>query len=99
MGAWHAEMFPAMGQAEEWMLKHRDFTFPINQRLEVPVLCLRWTNDCINRKMMFGEDGSISSWWTSCSATTSKGPGDIHQPLDFAQHKAISNRRLTALAD
>ena len=59
MGAWHAEMFPAMGQAEEWMLKHRDFTFPINQRLEVPMLCLRWTHDCINHKMMFGEDGSI----------------------------------------
>ena len=43
MGAWHAEMFPAMGQAEEWMLKHRDVTFPIDHRLEVPVLCLRWT--------------------------------------------------------
>merc|ERR1712086_410600 len=72
--------------------------------VEIPVLCLRWTHDDVNSKMMFGRGGedneSIFKLVDQLQRSV-KSVGDINEPLDVAQHDgkfcSLSNRRLTAL--
>ena len=50
------QLYPAISEAEAWLRNHRD-PIPFRSRLEIPMLCLRWTQDSINRKMVFGHRG------------------------------------------
>ena len=85
------------------MRNHRS-AIAIKSRLEIPVLCLRWTHDSINRKMMFGHNGVEDASILKLVDQLQRGvkvAGDINEPLDVAQHNerfySLSNRRLTAL--
>ena len=49
-------IYPALAEAQAWLHGHSE-PMPLKQRLEIPVLCLRWTQASTNRKMMFGHDG------------------------------------------
>eukprot|EP00747_Dinoflagellata_sp_TGD_P169990 gnl/TRDRNA2_/TRDRNA2_200374_c0_seq1.p1 gnl/TRDRNA2_/TRDRNA2_200374_c0~~gnl/TRDRNA2_/TRDRNA2_200374_c0_seq1.p1 ORF type:complete len:770 (+),score=171.24 gnl/TRDRNA2_/TRDRNA2_200374_c0_seq1:50-2311(+) len=98
-----SEIYPALAAAEEWLRGHQD-PIPIMQRLEIPVLCLRWTHDCINRKMMFGHDGHDNDSIFKLVDQLQRGekaPTDINRQLDVVQYDGsfccLSNRRLTAL--
>jgi len=92
-------LYPALVEAHEWLQRHVS-PLPVNSRLEIPVLCLRWTQDTINRKMMFGHDESIYKLVDQLQRGI-KVPGDIDKQLDVVQHngnfRSLSNRRLTAL--
>ena len=50
------ENYPALAEAEAWIQSHLE-PLPLHQRLQIPVICLRWTHDAINRKMMLGPGG------------------------------------------
>lgn len=85
------------------MRNHQD-PIPFKQHLEIPVLCLRWTHSCINRKMMFGHDGVDDESIFKLVDQLQRGeksPVETREPLDVAQHQgcfcSLSNRRLTAL--
>jgi len=91
--------YPAAAEAEEWLCSHQG-TIPLMQRLEIPVLCLRWTQANINRNMMFGEGESIFKLVDQLERGNKK-PGDINKHLDVVQYQgnflSLSNRRLAAL--
>ena len=68
----------------QWLCNH---TAPplLHQRLEIPVLCLRWTHASINRNMMFGHGGEDNESIFKLVDQLQRGettPGDIHEPLD-----------------
>merc|ERR1712083_240137 len=96
-------IYPCLQEAAQWLKAHKD-PIPLHQRLEIPVLCLRWTQGTINRRMMFGHKGvpdeSIFKLVDQLQRDI-KRPGDINALLDVAQHEgrfwSLSNRRLTAL--
>ena len=48
--------------------------------MDVPVPCLRWTHDNINRNMMFGHGGAEDA---SIYKLVDE-PRDIHKPLEMA---------------
>jgi ankyrin repeat protein len=91
--------YPALAEAEEWLRRHQE-PIPIFQRLEIPVLCLRWTQASINRKMMFGDGESIFKLVDQLERGA-KNPCDINKHLDVVQYEgdfiSLSNRRLAAL--
>ena len=70
------------------------------QRLEIPVLCLRWSQASINRKMVFGDGESIFKLVDQLERGD-KTPGDINKHLNVVQYQghfvSLSNRRLAAL--
>ena len=97
--SWTRSSYPALSEAEEWFVNHAG-SIPIGQHLEIPVLCLRWTQDKINSKMMFCDDESVFKLVDQLLRGT-RAPSDIREPLDVAyyngQLRSLSNRRLTAL--
>jgi len=96
-------LYPAAAEAMMWLKEHRESLRP-GQRVEIPVLCLRWTHDDINSKMMFGhggkDDESILKLFDQLQRGN-KQASQINAPLDVAQYSgklcSLSNRRLTAL--
>ena len=46
------ECYPVLANAEHWLRSHTSSSIPLGTRLEIPVLCLRWTHATINRKMI-----------------------------------------------
>ena len=101
--AWVSTAYSTLAEAEEWLRRHSE-PIPIMQRLEIPVLCLRWTHASINRKMMFGHGGGDDESIVKLVDQLHRGDkttGDINQPLDVVQHRgnfcSLSNRRLTAV--
>ena len=97
--SWTRASYPALSEAEEWFVNHEGST-PIGQHLEVPVLCLRWTQDKINSKMMFRDDDSVFKLVDQLLRGT-RAPSDIRKRLDVAHYsgqlRSLSNRRLSAL--
>ena len=77
--------YPAVAEAEEWLCSHQD-TIPSMQRLEIPVLCLRWTQASINRMMMFG-DGESTFKLVDQLERGDKKPTDINKHLDVVQYQ------------
>lgn len=100
----HSSTSPALAKVEEWLCKHQT-EVSIGQRLEIPVLCLRWTHASIHSKMMFGHGGHEASSIFQLVDELQRGskePSDILECLDVAPHDGkffcLSNRRLTALS-
>ena len=91
--------YPAVAEAEKLLCNHQD-TIPNMQRLKIPVLCLRWTQASIDRKMMCGDGESIFKLVDQLERENKK-PGDINKHLDVVQYQknflSLSNRRLAAL--
>ena len=73
------ECYPALAKAEHWLRDHTS-SIPLGTRLEIPVLCLRWTHATINRKMMFGHGGEDDE---SIFKLVDQLQRDVRQPSDI----------------
>jgi hypothetical protein len=76
-------------EAEKWLQDHLE-PIPIKQRLQIPVLCLRWAQSCINRNMMFGHHGQDDESIFKLVDELQRGvkaPVDIEQVLDVVQYQ------------